>query len=178
MRPRGVWASPLEPFPLVVVGSPAAAEALTLRDSAQQLQGGVWEAQARILIGACRDTSPHPSKGKIVSILMMVMIIWGGGMIVPLPPSLPNLSALCMQQAQRRKPWPPRPRKQKKKRKETPKPPKGKNGKKGQLPFREGKLNPKNTIFLMVLGTRGLSSAEITTFLDRKRGNCPLREEN
>ena len=112
MRPRGVWASPLEPSALVVVGSPAAAEALTLRDSAQQLQGGVWKAQARIL-GACRDTSPHPFKGKIVSILMMVMIIWGGGMIVPLPPSLPNLSALCMQQAQRRKPWPPRPRKKK-----------------------------------------------------------------
>ena len=176
MRPRGVWASPLEPSALVVVGSPATAEALTLRDSAQQLQGGVWKAQTRIL-GACRDTSPHPFKGKIVSILMMVMIIWGGGMIVPLPPSLPNLSALCMQQAQRRKPWPPRPR-TKKKKKETPKPPKGKNGEKGQLPFKGGKLHPENTIFLMVLGTRGLSSAEITTFLDRKRGNCPLREEN
>ena len=64
MRPRGVWASPLEPSALVVLGSPAAAEALTLRDSAQQLQGGMWKVQARIFRGACRDTFPHPFRGK------------------------------------------------------------------------------------------------------------------
>ena len=60
MRPRGVWASPPEPSILLVLGSPAAAEALTLRDSGQQLQGGMWKVLARILRGACRHPFPHP----------------------------------------------------------------------------------------------------------------------
>ena len=77
MRQRGVWASLLEPPAPLVLGSPAAAEALTLRDSAQQLQGGMWKVQARIFRGACRDTFPHPFRREKISILMIVMIIWG-----------------------------------------------------------------------------------------------------
>ena len=64
MRPRGVWASPLEPSALVVVGSPAAAEALTLRDSAQQLQGGCGRLRHAFLARA--GTPPHtPLREKV-----------------------------------------------------------------------------------------------------------------
>ena len=85
MRPRGVWASPLEPIIPLVVGSPAAAEALTLRDSAQQLQGETWEALARISIGACRATSPRPFRRKKSFNFHDCDDHMGGGMIVPLP---------------------------------------------------------------------------------------------
>ena len=71
---------------------------------------------------------------------MMVMIIWGGGMIVPLPPSLPNLKCIMnayVQQAKRRKPWPGRP--ETKRENETPKPQKRENGEKGQFALKGGK---------------------------------------
>ena len=72
-----------------------------------------------------------------------------------------------MQQAKRRKPWPGRPETKRKKENGTPKPKQGIVGRRGKLPLKAKKQ--KMTIFLMVLGARGPSSAEIITFFDR---NC------
>ena len=79
---------------------------------------------------------------------MMVMIIWGGGMIVPLPPSLPNLKCIMhayVVQAKRRKPWPGRPETTKENR--TPKPKEGESGEKGQFALKGATKITKKTLF-------------------------------
>ena len=88
MRPRGVWASPVEPSALLVLGSFAVGEAVTLRDSTQHMQTGCVRFKHAFL-EARAGTRSHTHLGDKKSFhfndLMMVMIIWGGGVIVPLP---------------------------------------------------------------------------------------------
>ena len=64
-------------------------EALALRDSAPQSQGRVRVIQVDILMVVHRAMTPHPSRGKKVSLLMIVIAnLLGGTMSRRPPPSL------------------------------------------------------------------------------------------